>query len=214
MIVAAIVLRIVMAPLVFHGDTLIQASWGQIIQNQGPKGFYEGSFWTYISPNQPPLITLVYSWGFKVYLGLNNIFIRSGLFITKHNLGAEQIKWWYGFISWWDKAKYAATPFKWGELISMKLFPIFGDGVLAVMIYQIVQKLTDKKKAMWAVIIYLFSPFSWYESALWGQHDQLELIFLLAAFLMMVSNKYEVMAPLMMAISIVLKPTALMFGPL
>ena len=213
-IVAAIILRIILAPLVFHGDTLIQASWGQIIQNQGAKGFYEGSYWTYISPNQPPLITLVYSWGFKVYLGLNNIFIRSGLFISKHNLGADQIKWWYGFINWWDKAKYAATPFKWGELISMKLFPIFGDGILAAIIYHIVSKLTDKKKAMWAVIIYLFSPFSWYESALWGQHDQLGLIFLLAAFLLAASDKYEVMAPLMMVISIVLKPTALMFGPL
>ncbi len=213
-ILAAIILRIVLAPLVFHGDTLIQASWGQIIQNQGAKGFYEGSYWTYISPNQPPLITLVYAWGFKVYLGLNNIFIRSGLFIAKHNLGAGQIKWWYGFISWWDKAKYAATPFKWGELISMKLFPILGDGILAVMIYGIVAKMTDKKKAGLAVIIYLLSPFTWYESALWGQHDQLGLIFLLAAFLLITSDRYEVMAPIMVVVSIMLKPTALMFVPL
>jgi Gpi18-like mannosyltransferase len=66
----------------------------------------------------------------------------------------------------------------------------------------------------WLGIIYLLSPFSWYESAVWGQNDQLGMIFLLISFWLLIKNKWLTLAPILMAISVGLKPTGMIFAPL
>jgi len=59
--------------------------------------------------------------------------------------------------------------------------------------------------------IYLLSPFTWYESALWGQNDQLGLIFLLAAFWSVTQKKWAWAAPIAMTISVLLKTNGFHF---
>jgi hypothetical protein len=209
-----IILRICLTPLAFHGDLVTQTEWGRWIYDHGIRGFYENNIWTYSWPNHPPIISWVYGIGINIYHGLYTLFIVGGSFIANHHLGAGHLRWFYQFVEWWGNAKYADSSLKIGELLSLKVLPILGDGVLAFMIYKIVLKKVDKTKARLAAGLYLFSPFSWYESALWGQNDQLGLIFLLAAFWLLTQKKWAWMTPIMMTISVLLKPTAFIFGPL
>lgn len=207
------VVKIAMTPWVFHGDIITQAGWGEWVYKNGMRGFYEHNVWTYGWPNHPPLISSIYSWGFYIYNWLHTAMILTGSFVAENHLGAGHLLWFYRFVEWWGNAKYIDTPFKFGELISMKLIPIVADLVLGAMVYQIVKKKFDETKAKLCLVIYLLSPFSWYESALWGQNDQLALIFVLAGLGAITSKKWAMWAPLAMGISVLLKPTGLILGP-
>ena len=213
-ILAGIVLRIILSPLSFHGDLVTQAGWGKWIYENGVKGFYENTIWIYSWPNHPPLISWVYGVGFYIYEWLQTVFIVGGSFIANHHLGAGHLLWFYHFVEWWGSAKYLDTAIKTGQLISLKVLPILGDGVLAFMIYRIVLKKVNKARARIAAGLFLISPFAWYESAMWGQNDQLSLVFLLAAFYLLLQKKWAWATPLMMTIGVLLKPTAFIFGPL
>lgn len=209
-----ILLRLWLVSKGFHGDIITQAGWGKWIFENGLSGFYENKVWTYGWPNHPPIISWTYAWGFYFYHWLLTLFILTGSFIAEHHLGAGHIPAYYRFVQWWGDTKYIDTPFKYGELVSMKFLPIVGDLVLIFLIYKIVLYLYSDKTAKIAVGAYMLSPFSWYESGLWGQNDQLGLVFLILAFLAGWKKKREWLAPIFMAFSIMLKPTAFIFGPL
>lgn len=195
-----------MTPLAYHGDILVQAGWGRWIFDHGMKGFYENNVWIYGWPNQPPIISWLYGQCFHLYDSMYTAMIVSGNFIARNRLGASHILWFYDFQDWWGNAKYIDTPFKIAELMTMKFLSIGADGILAYMIYKMVGKV--------GAIVYLVSPFAWYESGIWGQHDQLGFIFLLLAFLTVTQKKSIWLSPVMMAMSILIKPTAFIFGPL
>lgn len=213
-ILLGIILRVGLSPIQFHGDLVTQAGWGKWIYDHGIRGFYENNVWIYGWPNQPPIVSWMYGVGFYIFEWLNTLFIVGGSFIANHHLGAGHIRWFYQFVEWWGNAKYSDTPFKFGELISMKFWSIGGDAVLTYLIYRIVLIKTNINRARLAAAVYLFSPFAWYESGLWGQHDQLGLIFLLGSFWFLCQKKRTWAAPILMAISILIKPTAFIFGPL
>ena len=210
----SVLIRIAMTPWGYHGDILVQAGWGKWIFEHGMRGFYENNVWIYGWPNQPPLISWLYAMGFQLYAWIYTGFILGGSFVAEHHLGAGHLLWFYRLVVWWGNAKYIDTPFKIAELMTMKIWSIIGDGVLAYMIYKIVATKVNENKGRLAAVIYLISPFTWYESAIWGQHDQLGLIFLLIAFWLVASKKLVWLTPTMMTISILIKPTALIFGPL
>jgi Gpi18-like mannosyltransferase len=213
-IILGIILRICLSPLAFHGDIIMQAGWGKWIYEHGMRGFYENNVWIYGWPNHPPIVSWFYGLGFHIYHWLYTSFIVTGSFIAGHHLGANHLKWFYQFVQWWGNAKYSDTPFKFGELISMKLLTIVGDAIVAYIIYRIVRTKASLNWSRLAAAVYLLSPFAWYESGVWGQNDQLGLIFLLGAFWFLVSKKRAWLAPILMAISVLVKPTAFIFGPL
>jgi hypothetical protein len=206
--------RIVLTPLVFHGDIIMQAGWGKWIYDHGMRGFYENNIWTYGWPNHPPIVSWLYGVGFQIYHGIYTLFIVGGNFVALHHLGAGHLKWFYQFVEWWGNAKFGDTPFKYGEFMSMKFLTIIDDGILAYLIYRMVGKKVNKTWGKLAAAIYLLSPFAWYESALWGQNDQIGLIFLWGAFWGLCQKKTAWTGPVLMAISVLIKPTAFIFGPL
>lgn len=200
--------------MAMHDDIVVQAGWGHwIYENKSMYGFYENNKWIYGWPNQPPLISYLYGCGFRIHEGLNTAMVGLGNFIALNRLGASHIPWYYKFAVWFSADKFENTPYDHGQLISLKLIPIFADLVLAGLFYWIVKKYNNGKKALIISALYLLSPFSWYESALWGQHDQMSLIFVLLAFLAL-TNKWIILAPLLWAISIWIKSTGLIFAPL
>lgn len=201
-----IVIRLVMIPFGFHGDIITQAGWGRWIFDHGMRGFYENNVWIYGWPNQPPIISFIYGQCFHLYDSIYTAMILMGNFIASHRLGASYIPWFYEFADWWGNAKYMDTPFKIAELMTMKIPSIIAEGFLAYFIY----KLVGKKGA----IVYLLSPFAFYDSAIWGQHDQFSYLFLILSFWLITTKKNMWLVPILMAISILIKPTSFIFGPL
>ena len=206
LILIAFLGRILLTTSGVHGDLIMQAGWGQwIFLNHGFRGFYENGTWIYGWPNHPPLISFLYGAGFYLHDWINLFLVNVGNFIALNHLGAAHLSGYYDFVKWFGLSKYPESPFLWGELISMKLIPIIGDFILAFLI----SKMSGKK---WLGLLYLFMPFSWYESAVWGQNDQIGMIFLLISFWLLIKNKWIVLSPILLAISVGLKPTGAIFG--
>jgi Gpi18-like mannosyltransferase len=212
--IVALLIRLCTITWVIHGDLIMQAGWGRWIYDHGWFGFYENNQWIYGWPNHPPLISLVYGLGFQLSEWLNTLFVAIGNFIALNRLGASKIPWFYNFIVWASKTKYVDTPFSWGNLISMKLIVVIADLVLGGMIYKIAKSISNQKTALIIAALYLLSPFSWYESSIWGQNDQLGLIFLLISFWFLTKDRFAWLATIAIAISVLLKPTGFIFIPL
>lgn len=212
--IIALLIRFGTLTLAIHGDLITQAGWGRWIYQHGWFGFYENKAWIYGWPNHPPLISLVYGWGFNLTEWLNTFLVGIGNFIALNRLGASKIPWFYNFVTWSNSTLYIDTPFTWGNLISLKLIVVAADMVLGGMIYKIVKSKTTQKIALLITAIYLLSPFSWYESSIWGQNDQFGLIFLILSFWLLSKDKFAWLSSIVFAVSIFLKPTGLIFTPL
>ncbi len=208
----ALLLRLYFSVFTIHGDLMSQAGWGWWLYHHGIRNFYDNNQWIYGWPSHPPLITAMYGASFLLHDLLNRIFVGVGLFIASHHLGAGHITWWYTFTTWFGTSFVPQTPFKFGEIISLKLTPIIADLVLAGMVYKFVRLGFSARKSLLFAAIYLFSPFSWYLSSLWGQTDQLGFITLIASFLLLFT-RFTILAPIVFSISAGLKPTSLIFTP-
>ena len=208
---AALVLRLSISHLGFHDDIYSNTAWGEWIFKNGPKGFYEASGWIYSSPTQFPLISLLYGFNHFLYDRLMFLFANMGLWVATYHLAPSKMLWFFDFSTWFGNSMYQVTPFKFGALISMKVVAILADLAIASVIY-LLAKNHLKKPLLWS-LAYLLSPFSWYLSALWGQYDQTSFLFLLLAFILLI-RRFLFMAPLLLLISVELKPTSLIFVPL
>lgn len=208
---AAFVLRLSLTSLGFHDDIYSNTAWGKWIFENGPRGFYQASGWIYSSPTQPPLISLLYGFNHYLYDRLMSLFSNMGVWIATYHLAPTKWIWFFDFSQWFGNSMYGQTPFKFGALISMKIVAIVADLAIAGVLYLLARHRTAKP-ILWSAA-YLFSPFSWYISALWGQYDQTSLFFLLVAFIFLI-KRYLLLAPLLLLISIELKPTSLIFVPL
>lgn len=213
--ISTFIFRLAITNTAMHDDILVQSGWGHwIYENKSMYGFYENTNWIYGWPNQPQLISFLYGFGFTIHEWLNTSIVSVGNFIALNHLGASHIPWLYKFSSWFSQEFYSNSPYLRGQLISLKLIPIIADFGLAFLIYFFVKKVSNTKKAIFFSLLYLILPFSWYESAIWGQHDQLGFIFLFLAFLSLRNEKWRIFSPLMFLISVCLKTTGLIFTPL
>lgn len=208
---AALILRLSISHLGFHDDIYSNTAWGEWIYKNGPRGFYESRGWILSSPTQPPLISLLYGFNHLLYDRLMFLFANMGLWIATYHLAPTKMLWFFDFSIWFGNSMYQVTPFKFGALISMKIVAVVADLAIAGIIYWLA-KSRSQKPILWSAA-YLFSPFSWYLSALWGQYDQISILFLLSAFIFL-ARRYLTLAPLLLLISLELKPTSLIFIPL
>ena len=208
----ALVFRLIISPWPLHVDLLSHAEWGEQIFKHGTKGFYEQSIWTYSWPTQPPLASYMNGLERNIYQFLLELFRNIGHTIVKYHLAPWYMRWWFAFTIWFDQAKYSVeVGYPIGYFMSIKLLPILADLGIATVLYKVAKK-KSKKPLLWSTI-YLFSPFSWYLSSLWGQNDQISFLFLLLAFFFESQRRLPVLTPLLFAISVALKPTSLIFSP-
>jgi Gpi18-like mannosyltransferase len=91
---------------------------------------------------------------------------------------------------------------------------ILADIALAIITYLLCKRQSINWKKY--VLSFLFLPFSWYLSAIWGQSDQLSFVFLILSVILLLNNKNKKLwlSPLFFALSINLKPTGLILVPL
>lgn len=205
------VLRLWLSPIGFHWDILSIAYWGEWIHHFGTRGFYSNNVWVYSWPTQPPLVNLLYAYCHILYVQLLEFFRWASSYVLPH-LAPGHMLWWFDFVKWFDSAQYPESYLKIGYLMTIKLLGELADVFIALVLYLTARK-ENKKWALILAAIYLFSPFSFYLSSLWGQYDQISFLFMLISFLAILKNK-SVLAPALFAISFSLKPTSLIFIPL
>lgn len=206
----AIALRFALSPTGFHVDIFSNAAWGEWIGENGPLGFYNNNIWVYSWPTQPPLVNLLYGFTHNLYLWFLELLRQSANVIVKYHLAPGHMLWWFKFVIWFDNPLSTEIWFPYGFLVSIKAIAIIADLAIAALIAWLAKSL-KRNPIIWSAI-YLFSPFTWYLSALWGQYDQLAYLFALTSFLSLI--KLPGISPLLMAISISLKPTTIIFAPL
>lgn len=208
---SSFVLRLVLSPTFYHIDILSQAYWGEWIYNNGTKQFYSNSTWVYAWPTQPPLVNLVYAASFWLYLNSLELFRNIAHYVVPH-LAPTYMLWYFDFVIWYTDAQYTESYLKLGYFLSIKFIGILGDLLIGLIIFLMLKK-EDAKKALLLSSLYLFSPFSFYISALWGQYDQLSFLFLLLSVWLLL-RKNVLLSPFLLMISISLKPTSIIFIPL
>jgi Gpi18-like mannosyltransferase len=211
LILLGLVLRLILSPVFYHFDILSQAYWGEWIYNNGTKNFYYNSTWVYSWPTQPPLVNLVYAASFWLYINSLEWFLFASHYIVPH-LAPGHMLWYFDFVKWYTDAQYPESYLKLGFFLSIKFIAIVADLMIAVVVYLMLKK-DNPTRAFLLSALYLFSPFSFYISALWGQYDQISFLFLLLAVWSLI-KKNVFLAPFLLMVSVSMKPTSLIFIPL
>jgi len=203
----AFVFRLVLAPKIFNGDLLSQADWGEYVAYRGPMNLYSQNVWVFYWPNHPPLTNIYYGFCFDVFKELSLRLHQSVLLFKKIHIYSRP---YFDFVSSFDLRVSPGVPFSLGYMLSLKLFPILADIVFGLVIF--ILAINNKQNAYKYVLAYLFLPFSWYLSSLWGQTDQLAFLFVFIAFLLVL--KYPFWSIILFFVGGSLKPTSIFLVPL
>ncbi len=207
----ALIFRLFISQFGDNYDLYANAGWGQQIYQHGSKGFYENRVWIYSWPTQLPLINIIN--GFNYYIfeqKLLWLFAYIEAVIIHHQIFPQYFNWWFDFVNWFGTDLFKDTPFKNGFMVSMKLIPILSDITIGLIIYLFGEKFNNKRARVIS-LLFLFIPFSWYVSSLWGQYDQLGTVLVLISFLLLY-KKYFVISTALLFLSIQAKPTTIFFS--
>lgn len=206
-LVFALIFRIILSFTGYHVDIYSNGGWGKWIHNNGYLGFYENNVWVYSWPTQPPLVNMVYSYSYNVYQRLAimlNRFTGKATYILPPVQKLSLQKFTQDFSLFLND-----TPLEVGYVFSIKLFSILSDICIASLIIYFFKK--NKYKYLVASL-FLFFPFSWYISSLWGQYDPVSFLLLFTSFLLLSKRKF-IISSFLLSLSISIKPTGLIFVP-
>lgn len=130
----------------------------------------------------------------------------------------------HGFTQFYKSAGFCDYPP--GYIAVLRLFSIFGvnsftvklpsvffDTVTAILILLYGNRFTSRKNAMGAVILYMLNPVTILTGAAWGQSDSVMTALLLLCVFEAISGRWYTALPAY-TLSVLIKPQALMFGPL
>lgn len=197
-LILAVLLRLVLLPLTYHGDITVIYWWGKFAADFGLRGYYDWlNFGGYGLPDQP-MIMIYYVQIIRkifefIYLIIWYININIPLFPSK--------------ISQWF--------FLEGNQILLKVPFIFFDILLAIVSINFL-KLLKIKNELKLKIIFVFILFYLpiiYNSTLWGSGDSLILSLALLALYRILQKKYF-QTTLLLTLSILFKPTLIVWLPI
>ncbi len=124
----------------------------------------------------------------------------------------------YIYILWIVGALYKLL-FSFSFNVDTTLFTILikspaniADIVASFLIFLIVKKYSGFKTAYLSMIFYAFNPAIIYNSAIWGQVDSVNTLFILLALMLIASNKLD-LAGASMAVAVLSKPLSLVILP-
>ncbi len=192
LLVLAFVLRVALIPVARHGDMNNNTSWGQLLLSRGPVNFYEGTTWTYSSPNQPPLYLLTFA---------STAVIQNSSYNFIH-WANDNIQAFPSKIIWWFDT--------YGELYIAKLPGIFADLGIGFVIYKFFQK--EKKTALLLSALWLVNPISWYNSSIWGGTDSIVNLLGVVSILLLLRKRISLSA-VFFTLSVLFKGSLLLFIP-
>lgn len=215
LLLAGLLFRIVIIPTYFNADVITQAEWSQSLEIQGTKGFYDRVTGFMERPNHPPLVSIWYFLVPEIQGFISLVLTNIGLFIASHRLGASHILWFYDFVKWFGSDVFHTneqTSIRYGFMMTMKLLPIVADLLIGGLIYKFANYF-NPKKALFYTGLYLLFPFSLYVSAYWGQSDPVAALFLFIAFLSLYKKRF-IISPVLLIVSLLIKPTGVLLVPL
>lgn len=220
--VVGLIIRLALLPYGNHNDLITNTGWSEWIYLHGPKGFYENKVWVYDWPTQLPLVNLIYGFNYIIFgksLALI-AFIRE--FLTNNHILPYFTKVWIDFENWFGWTYYSTTPYMTGHVLSMKVIPVMTDIIIATFIFLIGSKFASRKRALFTALLYLFIPYTFYISSLWGQYDQLSAASLLFSFYLVYlggkredrfRNLFIILSVIFYFIAVEVKPTAFFTAP-
>lgn len=184
----ALVLRLSVSLLGFHGDLNNNISWGNIAYQKGLNGFYEGYTdletslpknesgevaWPYSAPNQPPLTIMLFAMIGFVWQKLRD-------FIWYMNW--ELVIFPSRIVWFWDD---------FGMKFLVKLPSMLADLGVGFLLYKFVMEKLKKSEKIALIIasVWLFNPVVWYNSSVWGQTDSIVNLFGLLAIINLLDKK-------------------------
>lgn len=97
--------------------------------------------------------------------------------------------------------------------LMVKMPSILSDMLLCLVLYLEGKKRTDHRNALLLSAFWAFNPVSFAAGACWGQSDSLMTLLLLLSVLFIFKNQWKMALPVYVA-AVLVKPQALMFGPM
>lgn len=97
--------------------------------------------------------------------------------------------------------------------LMIKMPSILCDVAAAALLYAFAKKRTGEKNAFTIAALYAFNPLTFIAGAAWGQADSVMALGILLVVLLAIEGRWAAALPVYM-LSVLMKPQALMFGPL
>ncbi|MBQ3231331.1 MAG: phospholipid carrier-dependent glycosyltransferase, partial [Clostridia bacterium] len=99
------------------------------------------------------------------------------------------------------------------HVLFVKLAPIFCDLIFGILLYSLSKNRLGASRARWMLACVVFNPAYIINSAAWGQVDSVLALSIALCLLYAVRGQWHIALPVF-AVSMLLKPQALLFGPL
>lgn len=202
----ACILRIVLAPLVWHPDVRNHVDWGERFWEYGANNFYQANVWDYTWPNQPPGTIYLFAFSRMLFEGLWSVlwYLNTTIPVFPSTI-----------ISYFELNLYPAV---------VKLPAILADLGIAWLIIKFLVGLGYNKKKFsifnfqfsipsLAAALFLFNPVIWYNSAVWGQYDAVINFLVLFSFYHLLKKRLT-LAFILFALSLYIKLSLAIFLPI
>ncbi len=95
---------------------------------------------------------------------------------------------------------------------TLKIPSILSDLGIAYLIYKILEKIVNKKWALYGLAFVLFNPVLIFNASIWGAFDGFMTLFLLVSIYYL-ANKKLILSSIFFGISVLVKPQAIAIGP-
>lgn len=195
-IILALVLRFCLAFLVSHPDVAVYyMPWTAALAKGGFEGFYKISFDPSGTSNYPPLSIYCLWLGREIYELIYN-------------------------LSWWVNAHLPIFPSNFIFFLEsttakagfLKIPAILSDLAIGIVLFLFLRQRVSQRKALLGMVIFLFNPAVWYNSAVWGQIDSLVAMFAFSAFAFLLTDR-PLLANLSFSLALLSKQQALLLLP-
>jgi Gpi18-like mannosyltransferase len=194
-ILLALLLRLVVSFLGYHGDVNDFYWWTKDLVSNGLTGFYDHNIANATQPIYPPVTSYLF-WFTGI---LHNIFWQIIWFLNLN------IKIFPSNLIFWLESPQ-------GWYVFNKLPAIFCDLGIIYVLYLFAKDLKDKKAGLLAAEIFAFFPVFWYNSSFWGQTESIFALPMISAFYLLHKGKLK-SSMVIYTLALLTKPTAFFAFP-
>lgn len=152
------------------------------------------------------------AWADRAYtVGLKDLYTNAKDYFLDYPPGYMYVLYVVGFLH-----HKLSIPWESGSsLLILKMPAILADLVTVYLLFRLAISKQEGartwKQALWIAALFAFNPAIWANSAVWGQVDSFFMLFIVATLLMQMKGKLP-QAAFFIALALLLKPQALLFG--